>query len=114
MGKITVIGAGNVGATCANVCAEKELANEIVLLDIKEGVAEGKALDMWQTAQEPEGSSPLIVCLVDRKRRRAIRIFSNFPPGSNASLLRDLPMISAPAIPLTLLPFPCTRYMPVM
>ena len=50
MGKITVIGAGNVGATCANVCAEKELANEIVLLDIKEGVAEGKALDMWQTA----------------------------------------------------------------
>jgi malate dehydrogenase len=50
MGKITVIGAGNVGATCANVCAEKELANEIVLLDIKEGVAEGKSLDMWQTA----------------------------------------------------------------
>ena len=48
--KITVIGAGNVGATCANVCAEKELAEEIVLLDIKEGFAEGKALDMWQTA----------------------------------------------------------------
>ncbi|MCC6768863.1 MAG: malate dehydrogenase, partial [Bacteroidia bacterium] len=48
--KITVIGAGNVGATCANVMAEKELANEIVLLDIKEGVAEGKALDMWQQA----------------------------------------------------------------
>ena len=50
MSKITVIGAGNVGATCANVCAHKELANEIVLLDIKEGVAEGKSLDMWQTA----------------------------------------------------------------
>lgn len=50
MSKITVIGAGNVGATCANVCAHNELANEIVLLDIKEGVAEGKALDMWQTA----------------------------------------------------------------
>ncbi|MFN3951946.1 MAG: malate dehydrogenase [Thermaurantimonas sp.] len=48
--KITVIGAGNVGATCANVCAEKELAEEIILLDIKEGFAEGKALDMWQTA----------------------------------------------------------------
>ena len=48
--KITVVGAGNVGATCANVCAHKELANEIVLLDIKEGVAEGKALDIWETA----------------------------------------------------------------
>ncbi len=48
--KVTVIGAGNVGATCANVVAHKELANEVVLLDIKDGVAEGKALDMWQTA----------------------------------------------------------------
>jgi malate dehydrogenase len=50
MSKITVIGAGNVGATCANVMAQKELASEIVLLDIKEGVAEGKSLDMMQTA----------------------------------------------------------------
>ncbi len=48
--KITVVGAGNVGATCANVIAHKELANEVVLLDIKEGTAEGKSLDMWQTA----------------------------------------------------------------
>lgn len=48
--KVTVVGAGNVGATCANCIAHKELANEIVLLDIKEGVAEGKSLDMWQTA----------------------------------------------------------------
>ncbi len=48
--KITVVGAGNVGATCANVIAHKELANEVVLIDIKEGVAEGKSLDMWQTA----------------------------------------------------------------
>ncbi len=50
MSKITVIGAGNVGATCANVMVQKELASELVLLDIKEGVAEGKALDMMQTA----------------------------------------------------------------
>ncbi len=50
MDKITVIGAGNVGATCANVIAMKDLAREVVLVDIKEGVAEGKALDMWQTA----------------------------------------------------------------
>lgn len=50
MEKITVIGAGNVGATCANVIAQKDLAKEVVLLDIKEGIAEGKALDIWQTA----------------------------------------------------------------
>ncbi len=48
--KITVIGAGNVGATCANVMAHHELANEVVLLDIKEGFAEGKALDIWETS----------------------------------------------------------------
>lgn len=48
--KVSVIGAGNVGATCANVIAHKELANEVVLLDIKEGFAEGKALDIWETA----------------------------------------------------------------
>ena len=48
--KVTVVGAGNVGATCANVLAHNEVANEIVLLDIKEGVAEGKALDIWETS----------------------------------------------------------------
>lgn len=50
MKKITVIGAGNVGATCANVIAHKDLAREVVLVDIKEGLAEGKALDIWQTS----------------------------------------------------------------
>jgi len=50
MDKITVIGAGNVGATCANVIAQMDLARELVLLDIKEGLAEGKALDIWQTS----------------------------------------------------------------
>lgn len=48
--KVTVVGAGNVGATCADVLAHREIANEIVLLDIKDGFAEGKALDIWQTA----------------------------------------------------------------
>lgn len=48
--KITVVGAGAVGATCADNIARKELASELVLLDIKEGVAEGKALDLTQTA----------------------------------------------------------------
>jgi malate dehydrogenase len=48
--KVTVVGAGNVGATCADVLAHKEIANEIILLDIKEGFAEGKALDIWETS----------------------------------------------------------------
>ncbi len=48
--KVSVIGAGNVGATCANVLATREVANEIVLLDIKENLSEGKALDMWETS----------------------------------------------------------------
>ena len=48
--KVTVVGAGNVGATCADVIARKEFVHEVVLLDIKEGVAEGKSLDIWQTA----------------------------------------------------------------
>ena len=50
MSKVTVVGAGNVGATCANVIATREIADEVVLLDIKEGVAEGKMLDIFQTA----------------------------------------------------------------
>jgi malate dehydrogenase len=48
--KVTVVGAGNVGATCADVLAYREIVNEVVLLDIKEGFAEGKALDIWQKA----------------------------------------------------------------
>jgi malate dehydrogenase len=50
MTKVTVVGAGNVGATCADVLAYREIAEQIVLIDIKEGVAEGKALDIWQKA----------------------------------------------------------------
>lgn len=48
--KVTVVGAGAVGATCADNIARKALANELVLLDIKEGFAEGKAMDMMQTS----------------------------------------------------------------
>ena len=51
MSKVTVIGAGNVGATCTNAIANMQFASEIVLLDIKEGLAEGKAKDMMQTAK---------------------------------------------------------------
>lgn len=48
--KVTVVGAGNVGATCAQVVAEKNIVQEVVLIDIKEGLSEGKSLDLWQTA----------------------------------------------------------------
>ncbi len=48
--KVTVVGAGNVGATCADVLAYREIANEVILVDIKDGLAEGKALDVWQKA----------------------------------------------------------------
>lgn len=50
MDKIAVVGAGNVGATAAQRLAEKELAREIVLIDIVEGVPQGKGLDQWETA----------------------------------------------------------------
>ena len=50
MSKVTVVGAGNVGATCANVLVTTQVAGEVVLLDIKEGVSEGKAMDIMQTA----------------------------------------------------------------
>ena len=51
MSKVTVIGAGNVGATCANAIAHMKVCSELVLLDIKEGLSEGKAIDMMQTAK---------------------------------------------------------------
>ena len=50
MSKITIIGAGNVGATCADVLAKRNVAGEVFLIDIKEGYAEGKAMDIMQTA----------------------------------------------------------------
>src|SRR4030042_6923204 len=48
--KISVIGSGNVGATCADVLAHRDAAHEVILLDIKPGLAEGKALDIWQSS----------------------------------------------------------------
>ena len=48
--KITVVGAGNVGATTAQRLAEKELARRVILVDIQEGIPQGKALDQWQSA----------------------------------------------------------------
>ncbi len=63
--KITVIGAGNVGATCANAIAQRRIASEVVLLDIKEGFAEGKALDMMQTATTLGFNTKIVGCTND-------------------------------------------------
>ncbi len=65
MSKVTVVGAGNVGATCANVLAFNEVADEIVMLDVKEGVSEGKAMDMMQTAQLLGCDSTVVGCTND-------------------------------------------------
>lgn len=60
MKKITVIGGGNVGATAAQRIAEKQLAEEVVLLDIVDGMPQGKALDMWQSAPIEDFDSAVI------------------------------------------------------
>ena len=65
MSKVTVVGAGNVGATGANVLGINEIANEVVLLDVKEGVAEGKALDIMQTATLLDFDTQVIGCTND-------------------------------------------------
>ena len=65
MSKVTVIGAGNVGSTVANVLAHRDFLNEIVVLDIKEGTAEGKSLDTWQQAPIDNYSTRVIGCTND-------------------------------------------------
>ncbi|MDR3127693.1 MAG: malate dehydrogenase [Tannerellaceae bacterium] len=68
MSKVTVIGAGNVGATCANVLTFNEVADEVVMLDVKEGISEGKAADMMQTAQLLGFDTRLTGCTADYAR----------------------------------------------
>lgn len=65
MAKVTVVGAGNVGATCANVLAFHEIADQVVMLDVKEGVSEGKAMDMMQTAQLLGFDTNIVGCTND-------------------------------------------------
>ncbi|MCH5330945.1 MAG: malate dehydrogenase [Alistipes sp.] len=60
MSKVTVVGAGAVGATCANVLALREVASEVVLLDIKEGLSEGKMLDMFQASATMDFKTKLV------------------------------------------------------
>jgi len=103
MDKISVIGAGNVGATIANVIAQKNLCREIVLLDINPGVAEGKALDIWQTAPIHQFHTRLTGCTNDYLKTKGsgiIIITSGLPrkPGMsrndlisvNAKIVKDV------------------------
>jgi malate dehydrogenase len=103
MDKITVIGAGNVGATCANVIAMKDLAREVVLVDIKEGVAEGKALDIWQTSSILNFNTRVVGVTNDYLRTKGsgvVVITSGLPrkPGmsrddlikTNAAIVKDV------------------------
>ena len=62
MNKITVVGAGHVGATAAQRLAEKELAREIVLIDVIEGIPQGKGLDQWESAPIEGFDSRVIGC----------------------------------------------------
>jgi len=101
--KITVVGAGNVGATCADVMARKELANEIILVDIVEGIAEGKALDMWETAPV-DGSDTRVIGVTNdyskTKNSDIVIITSGVPRkpgmsrddliGTNAKIVKDV------------------------
>ncbi len=73
--KISVIGAGNVGATCADVLAHKEAASEVVLLDIREGLAEGKALDIWQSAP------------IDRFNTHTIGVTDDYEATANSNVV---------------------------
>jgi len=68
MSKVTVVGAGNVGATCANVLAFHEVADEVVMLDVKQGVSEGKAMDMNQTAQLLGFDTSIVGCTNDYEK----------------------------------------------
>ncbi|HJZ39525.1 MAG TPA: malate dehydrogenase [Bacteroidales bacterium] len=73
--KITVVGAGNVGATCADVLAHRDAAHEIVLVDIKPGIAEGKALDIWQSAP------------IDRFNSKPTGVTNNYLPTANSQVV---------------------------
>jgi malate dehydrogenase len=101
--KITVVGAGNVGATVANVVAHNDLAREVIMVDIKQGVAEGKALDIWQSASIQDFNTRVIGVTDDYLRTRGssvVVITSGLPrkPGmsrddlikTNANIVKDV------------------------
>ena len=90
--KISVIGAGNVGASCAIELAQREIATEVILLDIKENLANGKALDMWQTAPVDGYDSKVIGVTNDYNRTKdsEIVIITSGKPRSPGMSRDDL------------------------
>lgn len=68
MSKVTVIGAGNVGASCANVLVVSEIADHVILLDVKEGISEGKAIDIMQTAALLGFDATIVGCTNDYEK----------------------------------------------
>ncbi len=103
MDKVTVIGAGNVGATVAYSVARKDIVKEVVLIDIKEGLSEGKALDMWETSAIDQFSTKVIGSTNDYEKTKdsdVIVITSGLPrkPGmsrddlisTNAKIVHDV------------------------
>lgn len=101
--KVTVVGAGNVGATVANVIALKGFASELVLLDIKEGVAEGKAMDMMQTSHMMGFDTTIVGCTNDYSKTansKVVIITSGIPRkpgmtreqliGTNAKIVKSV------------------------
>ena len=106
MSKVTVVGAGNVGATCANVLAFNEVADEVVMLDVKEGVSEGKAMDMMQTAQLLGFDTKVVGCTNDYEKTAnsdVVVITSGIPrkPGMTPNAI--LVVISNPMDTMTYL-----------
>ena len=101
--KVTIVGAGNVGATAADVIASKGIADQVVLLDIKDGFAEGKALDLMQTATT-KGFDSIITGTTDdyslTKDSDVVVITSGIPRkpgmtreeliGINANIVKDV------------------------
>lgn len=101
--KVTVVGAGNVGATVANVIALKGFASELVLLDIKEGVSEGKAMDMMQTSHSMGFDTTIIGCTNDYSKTansKVVIVTSGIPRkpgmtreqliGTNAKIVKSV------------------------
>lgn len=73
--KVSVIGSGNVGSSCADVMAHRDTAHEVVLLDVKPGLAEGKALDIWQSAP------------IDRFNTRLIGVTNDYTATANSDIV---------------------------
>ena len=108
--KITVVGAGAVGATVADNIARKELCHELVLLDIKEGVAEGKAMDMSQTAALLGFDTKITGTTNDYSKTAGTEvavITSGIPrkPGIRVCFRGDLKRIDAESTTASLLPY---------